>query len=48
MPALIDAIMEYIAEHNKAPMSFEWTARAEDILEKVARAKAALDKTPSV
>ena len=47
VPALIDAIMGYIAEHNKAPKSFEWTARAEDILEKVARARAALDKTPS-
>ena len=48
VPALIDAIMGYIAEHNKAPKSFEWTARAKDILEKVARARAALDKTPSV
>ena len=48
VPALIDAIMGYIAEHNESPKSFRWTAKAEDILQKVARAKAALDKTPSV
>ena len=44
---LIDAIMSYIDEHNENPSSFVWTAKAEDILEKVARARAALDKTQS-
>lgn len=48
VPDLIEAIMAYIAEHNEDPKSFQWTAKAEDILEKVTRAKAALDKTPSV
>ena len=44
---LTAAIMAYIAEHNDNPTTFQWTAKAEDILEKVTRAKAALDKTPS-
>jgi len=44
---LVEAIMAYIAEHNENPKTFQWTAKAEDILEKVTRAKAALDKTPS-
>ncbi len=48
VPDLIEAIMAYIAEHNEDPKSFQWTAKAEDILEKVTRAKAALDKIPSV
>ncbi|MFH1010640.1 MAG: IS630 family transposase, partial [bacterium] len=37
-------IMAYIKEHNDNPKTFTWTAKAEDILAKVARAKAALDK----
>jgi hypothetical protein len=44
---LTAAIMDFIAEHNESPTTFQWTAKAEDILEKVTRAKAALDKTPS-
>lgn len=44
---LVEAITNYIDEHNTNPKSFEWTAKAEDILEKVSRAKAALDKTPT-
>jgi transposase len=35
---LIDAIMAYIEQHNDAPTPFVWTAKAEDILVKVARA----------
>ena len=47
VPELIDAIMAYIAEHNENPESFQWTAKAEDILEKVRRAREVLDKMPS-
>ncbi len=44
---LIEAIRAYIAEHNGAPKPFVWTAKAQDILEKVRRARAALDKIAS-
>ena len=40
---LIQAIMGYIDEHNKNPTSFVWTAKLEDILAKVRRARAVLD-----
>ena len=42
--SLIQAIMDYIAEHNENPKSFTWIAKAEDILAKVRRARAVLDK----
>ncbi len=48
VPELIDAIMTYIAQHNENPQAFEWTAKAEDILEKVRRAREVLDKMASV
>jgi len=41
---LVKAIMDYIAEHNACPTTFTWTAKAEQILEKVRRARAVLDK----
>jgi len=41
---LIEAIRAYIDEHNDHPRPFVWTAKAEDILEKVRRARAVLDK----
>ena len=44
---LEQAIAEYVRHHNDNPNAFQWTKKAEDILAKVARAKAALDKTPS-
>lgn len=44
---LIEAIMAFIKEHNDAPQTFTWTAKAEDILAKVRRAREVLDKTPS-
>jgi transposase len=47
VPELIDAITSYIAEHNENPKSFEWTAKTEDILEKVRRAREVLDKIAS-
>jgi transposase len=42
--ALISAIEAYIAEHNREPKPFIWTAAASDILEKVKRAREVLDK----
>ena len=45
---LKQAIRDYIAHHNAHPKSFVWTKKAEDILEKVRRARTALDKIPSV
>ena len=47
VPELIEAIMEFVAHHNANPKSFEWTAKADAILEKVRRARAVLDKTRS-
>jgi transposase len=44
---LIEAIGAYIDEHNDNPRPFIWTAKAEDILEKVRRARAVLDKIAS-
>jgi transposase len=44
---LIEAIRAYIEEHNENPRPFVWTAKAEDILEKVRRARAVLDKIAS-
>lgn len=41
---LIMAIGEYIDSHNENPKPFIWTAKANDILEKVTRAKAVLHK----
>jgi transposase len=35
---LIDTIRDYIAYHNENPKTFVWTAKAEEILAKVARA----------
>jgi len=47
VPQLIDAIMEYVKNHNKDPKSFVWTAKADQIIEKVARAKGVLHNLPS-
>jgi len=41
---LIMAIGEYIDGHNQNPKPFIWTAKAKDILEKVTRARAVLNK----
>ena len=48
VPQLVAAIDDYLTHHNTAPKPFVWTATANDILEKVKRAQAALDKRPSV
>jgi transposase len=44
---LIEAIRAYIDEHNDDPRPFVWTAKAQDIVEKVRRARAVLDKIAS-
>ncbi len=41
---LVDAIMNFINEHNKNPRPFIWTANAQEIIEKVRRARVSLDK----
>ena len=45
--ALEAAINEYIAVHNAKPKPFIWTAKASDILAKVTRARAVLNKSTS-
>ena len=45
---LIMAIQGYIEKHNANPKPFIWTAKATDILEKVKRARKALDNARSV
>jgi transposase len=47
VPQLEQAIEDYIAGHNAAPKPFIWTAKADDILEKVKRGRAALNKLHS-
>ena len=44
---LIKAIEAYIEQHNRDPKPFVWTARADQILAKVKRARAVLDKMVS-
>jgi transposase len=45
---LIAAIHAYLDAHNRDPKPFVWTASASDILEKVKRARASLNKITSV
>ena len=47
VPQLIDAIMGYIRNHNDDPKPIVWTKAADDILKKVGRARAKLDKSPT-
>lgn len=44
---LIQAIMSYLDNHNNEPKPFIWTATAQDILEKVKKARTALNKLQS-
>ena len=39
---LIEAIMRFVEQHNEQPRTFVWTAKVEDILAKVSRARAVL------
>jgi len=48
VPELVEAIMEYIENHNQNPKPFVWTAKSEDIVEKIRRARAVVDKYTSV
>jgi hypothetical protein len=41
---LVAAIEEYLRVHNDEPEPFVWTATAEQILEKVRRARATLEQ----
>ena len=41
---LISTIMQFIQRHNENPRPFTWTAKVDDILQKISRARAALDK----
>jgi hypothetical protein len=47
VPELIEAIENYLAVHSADPKPFVWTASACDILEKVKRGRAKLNKTHS-
>jgi hypothetical protein len=44
---LIDAIESFIAAHNTNPRPFTWTAKADEILAKIERARNVLRKTPT-
>ncbi len=44
---LIEAIMDFIDNHNANPKTFTWTAQVEDVLAKVRRARAVLGKVPT-
>ena len=44
VPQLVKAIRGYVEHHNDTTEGFQWKATADAILEKVARAKATLDK----
>lgn len=44
VPQLIDAIMRYIEDHNDKPKPIVWTKAADQIIEKVGRARAAVAK----
>jgi hypothetical protein len=46
--ALQERILAYTQEHNRQPKPFIWTAKANDILEKVKRAQANLNNSLSV
>jgi len=43
----IEAIVSFIKEHNRNPRSFTWTAKVDEILAKIERARKVLHKTPT-
>jgi hypothetical protein len=46
---LVDAIMQYLAQHNLNPKRYVWRAKGEEILAKIQRAwKAALGENKNV
>lgn len=42
VPQLVDSIMDYVERHNDNAAPYVWTAKADEILEKVGRARVAL------
>jgi transposase len=44
VPDLVNALQEYLAHYNEKPTPFVWTAKANDILKKVERARKKLSK----
>ena len=44
LPELIAALEKYLLQHNKEPKPSIWTAQAKDILTKVTRARAKLNR----
>jgi transposase len=47
VPQLIDAVMSYIDHHNNDPKPFVWRKTADQIVEKVGRARLALNNAPT-
>ncbi|NQU43091.1 IS630 family transposase [bacterium] len=47
VPQLIDAVMGYIDQHNRDAKPFVWRKTADEIIEKVGRARLALDNAPT-
>jgi len=47
VPELIDAVLGYIDHHNSDPKPFVWRKTAEEIIEKVGRARPALNNAPT-
>ena len=44
LPELITELEKYLLQHNKEPKPYIWTAQAKDILAKVTRARAKLNR----
>lgn len=47
VPELIDAVMGYVGHHNEDPRPFVWRKTADEIINKVGRARLALDNAPT-
>lgn len=47
VPELTDAVMGYVGHHNENPKPFVWRKTAEEIIDKVGRARLALDNAPT-
>ena len=47
VPELIKAVLDYVAQHNDNPRPFIWRKTAQEIIEKVGRARLALDNAPT-
>jgi len=47
VPELVEAIMDYVDHNNTHPKTFTWTAKADDILAEVERARAVLHNVVS-